>query len=235
MFARTLQDLALLAEQLVGHDEDDPDTRPRARIAFQAVAAEEPPLPPLLAFVKGPAWDRAEPQTREAFAELTAALGDRVVEVELPESALRALDWHRVIMEAEMAANFDLEWEKGRDKLSDKLRALLERGRATTALEYQKALARAPLLNAGFSDIFERCDAILTPSAPGTAPKGLGATGDPAFCSLWTLLGTPALNLPLMRGENGLPLGVQVVGPRHGDARLMRTAAWLVARLARND
>jgi Asp-tRNA(Asn)/Glu-tRNA(Gln) amidotransferase A subunit family amidase len=235
LFARTLQDLALLAEQLVGYDEDDPDTRPRARIPFQAVAAEEPPLPPLLAFVKGPAWDRAEPQTREAFAELTAELGDRVVEVELPESAQRALDWHRIIMEAEMAANFDLEWEKGRDKLSEKLRGLLARGRETTALEYQQALARVPLLNAGFSDIFERCDAILTPSAPGTAPKGLGATGDPAFCTLWTLLGTPALNLPLMRGENGLPLGVQLVGPRHGDARLLRTAAWLVARLARND
>ncbi|HEX9182637.1 MAG TPA: amidase [Burkholderiales bacterium] len=235
LFARTLQDVALLAEQLVGYDENDPDTRPRARIPFQAIAAEEPPLPPLLAFVKGPAWDRAEPQTREAFAELTAELGDRVIEVEMPESAQLALDWHRIIMEAEMAANFDLEWEKGRDKLSDKLRALVERGRATTALEYQKALARAPLLNAGFSDIFERCDAILTPSAPGTAPKGLSSTGDPSFCTLWTLLGTPALNLPLMRGENGLPLGVQLVGPRHGDARLLRTAGWLVARLARND
>jgi Asp-tRNA(Asn)/Glu-tRNA(Gln) amidotransferase A subunit family amidase len=235
LFARSLQDIALLAEQLVGYDEEDPDTRPRARMPFQAVAAEEPPLPPLLAFVKGPAWERAEAQTREAFAELTAELGDRVVEVALPESAQRALDWHRVIMEAEMAANFDLEWERGRDKLSDKLRGLIARGRETSAFEYQQALARVPLLNAGFADIFERCDAILTPSAPGTAPEGLGATGDPAFCTLWTLLGTPALNLPLMRGENGLPLGVQLVGPRQGDARLLRTAGWLVARLARND
>jgi Asp-tRNA(Asn)/Glu-tRNA(Gln) amidotransferase A subunit family amidase len=231
VFARTLEDVALVAEQLVGHDDEDPDTRPRARPPLQAVAAQEPPLPPLLAFVKGPAWERAEPQTREAFGELADALKDRVVEVELPASAQRALDWHRTIMEAEMAANFDLEWEKGRDKLSEKLRGLLARGRETTALAYQQALARVPQLYGGFAEIFERCDAILTPSAPGTAPRGLDSTGDPSFCTLWTLLGTPSLSLPLMRGGNGLPLGVQLVGPRHDDARLLRTARWLINRL----
>jgi Asp-tRNA(Asn)/Glu-tRNA(Gln) amidotransferase A subunit family amidase len=235
LFARTLEDVALLAEQLTGHDERDPDTRPRARIPFRAVAAEAPPLPPLLAFVKGPAWEHADEETREAFAELVRELGDRVVELELPSTAPRALDWHRTIMEAEMAANLDLEWDKGREKLSEPLRSLLARGREVSALAYQQALSRAPILNEGFDGIFERCDAILTPSAPGTAPKGLGSTGDPAFCTLWTLLGMPALNLPLMRGENGLPMGVQLVGPRNGDARLLRTARWLAAQLARND
>jgi Asp-tRNA(Asn)/Glu-tRNA(Gln) amidotransferase A subunit family amidase len=232
VFARTLEDVALLAEQLIGHDEEDPDTRPRARMPLQAVAASEPPLAPLFAFVKGPAWERAEKQTQEAFAELTGELGDRVIDVELPSSAQRALDWHRTIMEAEMAANLDLEWEKGREKLSEKLRGLLARGRETNALEYQKAVARIPALYDGFGEVFERCDAILTPSAPGTAPKGLGSTGDPAFCTLWTLMGTPALSLPLMRGEDGMPLGVQLVGPRHDDARLLRTARWLAAELA---
>ncbi len=231
VFARSIDDVALVAEQLVGCDERDPDTRPRARIPFQAVAAEEPPLAPLLAFVKGPAWNRAEDETREAFAELVGELGDRVVEVELPETAQRALDWHCTIMEAEMAANLDLEWDKGRERLSERLRALLARGREVRALEYQQALARIPILNEGFGEIFERYDAILTPAAPGTAPKGLGATGDPSFCTLWTLLGTPALNLPLMRGSNGLPLGVQLVAQRGDDARLLRTARWLAARV----
>jgi Asp-tRNA(Asn)/Glu-tRNA(Gln) amidotransferase A subunit family amidase len=232
MFARSLEDIALLAEQLVGRDPRDPDTRVRARIPFVATAAQEPPFPPLLAFVKGPAWERAEAQTKAAFAELVAALGDRVVEVPLPESALKALDWHRTIMEAEMAANLDLEWDKGRDRLSEPLRAQLARGREVSALEYQLACARIPLLNEGFEDIFERCDAIVTPAAAGTAPKGLTSTGDPAFCTLWTLCGMPSLNLPLMSGENGLPLGVQLVGPRGGDARLLRTARWLVSQVA---
>ena len=230
LFARTLEDIALFAEQLVGHDERDPDTRPRARIPFVRTAAEEPPLTPQLAFVKTPVWDRAAAETRDAFAELVEALGAQCKEVELPESLREAWDWHRTIMDAEMAANLDLEWDKGRDRLSQPLRTLLARGREVKAIDYQKALVRLPVLHEGFEELFSRFDAVLTPSAPGTAPKGLQATGDPAFCTLWTLCGMPALNLPLMRGENGLPLGAQLVGARHGDARLLRTARWLVAQ-----
>jgi Asp-tRNA(Asn)/Glu-tRNA(Gln) amidotransferase A subunit family amidase len=232
LFARTLEDVALVCESLVGYDEQDPDTRPRARIPFRAVAAEEPPLPPRLAFVKTPVWDRTEEETREAFGELTAALGESVEEFELPESARAAWDWHATIMAAEMAASLDAEWERGRDRLSERLRALLARGREVSALEYQRALARIPLLTEGFEELFSRFDAILTPAAPGTAPRGLASTGDPAFCTLWTLCGMPALSLPLMQGANGLPLGVQLVGPRNGDARLLRTARWLAARVA---
>ena len=75
-------------------------------------------------------------------------------------------------------------------------------------------------------------DAIVTPAAPGIAPKGLGSTGDPAFCTLWTLSGLPALSLPLFAGEGGLPLGAQLVGPRGRDGRLLRTATALIETLA---
>jgi Asp-tRNA(Asn)/Glu-tRNA(Gln) amidotransferase A subunit family amidase len=231
VFARTLEDIALLAEELAGYDERDPDTRPRARIPFREIAAQDPPMPPRLAFVKTPVWDRAGEETREAYAELTAELDDAVEEVELPGSARAAWDWQRTIMDAEMAASFDLEWERGRDRLSAQLRELLARGREVRALDYQQALARIPLLNESFEELFLRFDAILTPAAPGTAPRGLDSTGDPAFCTLWTLSGMPAISLPLMRGMNGLPLGVQLVGPREGDARLLRTARWLAAQV----
>ena len=232
VFARTLEDVALLAEALVGWDAEDPDTRPRAAMPLREFAAQVPPLEPLLAFVKPPVWDRAAEETKAAFAELVDELKSHVVEIELPSSAAEALGWHKAIMEAEMAANLDREFEQGRDRLSASLRGQLERGRDVRALDYQRALARVPRLNAGFDEIFERCAALVTPSAAGTAPKGLDNTGDPSFCTLWTLCGMPALNLPLMRGENGLPLGVQLVGPRGGDAQLLRTANWLVQRLS---
>ena len=233
VFARTLEDLALAAEELAGYDERDPDTRPRARIPFQAIAAEEPPIPPVIAFVKTPMWERAEEETKEAFAELVQALGDRVEEVELFPSAAEAWEWHKTIMEAEMAANLEREWQSGRGKLSKTLRELIERGREIRAVDYQRALSRIPPMQESFEELFtQRYDAILTPAAPGTAPKGLGSTGDPSFCTLWTLAGLPAVSLPLLQGSNGLPLGVQLVGRRHFDARLLRTARWLVARAA---
>jgi Asp-tRNA(Asn)/Glu-tRNA(Gln) amidotransferase A subunit family amidase len=136
-------------------------------------------------------------------------------------------------MEAEMAANLEREWEKGRDRLSEKLRAQIERGHQVRAVDYQRALACIDPIHESFVELFEqRYDAILTPAAPGVAPKGLTSTGDPAFCTLWTLCGMPALSMPLLESTNGLPLGVQVVGPRNGDARLLRTARWLAARVA---
>lgn len=234
VFARSIEDVALICESLVGYDAADPDTRPRARPAFQSIATQEPPFAPLLAFARTPLWERADAELQEAFGELVEHLGERVVDLDLPSITGEALAWHRTIMEAEMAANLDAEWTRGRDKLSASLRAQLERGRAVLALDHQQAMARIPIINEGFEEIFERCDAILTPAAPGTAPKGLEATGDPSFCSLWTLAGMPAISLPLMQGENGLPIGVQLVGPRGADARLLRTARWLVNAVAQN-
>jgi Asp-tRNA(Asn)/Glu-tRNA(Gln) amidotransferase A subunit family amidase len=231
VFGRTLEDVALISEQVVGYDERDPDTRPHARIPFVAVAAEDPPLPPLIGFVKSPMWDHATEETREAFAEITDHLGDRVEEMVLPESARQALEWHRTVMEAEMAANLAAEYDKGRERLSESLQAQLERGRGYSALDYQKALARIPQVVEGLAELFYRYDALLTPSAASSAPQGLASTGDPEFCTIWTFCGMPALNLPLMRGAGGLPLGMQLVGPRHGDARLLRTARWLVNTL----
>ena len=233
LFARSIDDVALLLEQLAGHDEQDPDTRPRARVSYREIAAEEPPLPPMLGLMKTPLWDRVDADAKEAFAELVEHLGDRVEEVELSAATEDAWRWHEAISGAEMALNLRREWETQRDGLSPALRARIDRGRAVPALEYLHACARVPDLIASFTELFEqRYDAILTPSAFGTAPAGLESTGDPAMCVLWTLCGMPALNVPLMQGANSLPLGAQLVGPRHGDARLLRTARWLVGSLS---
>jgi Asp-tRNA(Asn)/Glu-tRNA(Gln) amidotransferase A subunit family amidase len=233
LFARTVEDIALLAETLVGYDPEDPDTRPVARPPFAAVAASEPPLPPRFAFVKSPVWEHAEPVTREAFAELVDVLGEAASEVELGASFGRAIDLQKTVMEVEMAHNFHRDYEQGRDRLSERLRRLIERGREYRAVEYTGAVAGIAPLNEGLDQIFDEYDAILTPAAPGEAPRGLEATGNPIFCTLWTYLGTPAITLPLLRSEAGLPLGVQLVARRGNDARLLRTARWLVRTIER--
>jgi len=223
--------VALVAETLVGFDEEDPDTRPVARPPLAAVAGSEPPLPPRLAFVRSPAWEHAEPVTREAFAELVRTLGEAVAEVELGASFGRAVEMHRTIMEVEMAHNLHRDYEKGGDRLSAGLRTLIERGRGHAAVDYAAAVAGIPSLNGALDAVFDEFDAIVTPAAPGEAPFGLATTGDPIFCTLWTYLGTPAVTLPLLRSPAGMPLGVQLVARRDGDARLLRTARWLVETL----
>ena len=230
LFARSIDDIALLLEQLVGYDERDPDTRPRARPPYGAIAAAEPPLPPRLAFVRTPMWERVDEDARAAFGELVEVLGDCVEELALV-NADEALRWHEAISGPEIALNLRREWEHGRDGLSAALQARIERGRSVAGHEYLRALSQVAPMVAGFTELFEqRYDAILTPAAFGTAPAGLENTGDPAMCAMWTLCGMPALSVPLLQGANGLPLGAQLVGPRHGDGRLLRTARWVVAR-----
>ena len=231
VFARTVADVALVAETLVGFDEEDPDTRAVARPPLAAVAASEPPLPPRLAFVRSPAWEHAEPATREAFAGLVEALGEAVAEVELGASFARAVEMHRTIMEVEMAHNLHRDYERGGDRFSAGLRKLIERGRGHAAVDYAAAVAGIPSLNDALAPMFDEFDAIVTPAAPGEAPHGLETTGDPILCTLWTYLGTPAVTVPLLRSAAGMPLGVQLVGRRDGDARLLRTARWLVTTL----
>jgi Asp-tRNA(Asn)/Glu-tRNA(Gln) amidotransferase A subunit family amidase len=235
LFARTIDDIALLAESSIGYDEHDLDMRPRARVPFSQVAAGEPPLAPMLALIKTPYWDRADDDTKEGFAELVEQLGAQVEEVELFPSASEAWRWHQTIMDAEIAHNLEREWTNNGDRLSAQLRALIDRGREVRAVDYQHALSRREPIHESFVELFEqRYDAILTPAAPSAAPKGLASTGDPVFCTLWTLCGMPAITLPLLQSAAGLPVGVQLVGRRGADARLLRTARWLATKMAEN-
>lgn len=231
VYARNVADIALMAEQLMAYDAGDPDMAPRGRPRLVATAAQQPPVTPALAMVKGPAWDRAEADTRAAFAELAEALGETCEEVELPAVFANGITAHRTVYCADIAITLGAFYARGKERLSNGLVDMIEEGQRCLAVDYKLALEWRDVLNAGLDEVFERFDAILTPAAPGQAPRGLEATGDPVFCTLWTLCGTPAISLPLLSGADGMPMGVQLVGPRGDDARLLRTARWLVEKI----
>jgi Asp-tRNA(Asn)/Glu-tRNA(Gln) amidotransferase A subunit family amidase len=232
-FARDVEDVALLAQCLAGHDPDDPAMRARATPPLLQITREEPPVRPTFAFVKTPMWDRVSADAQAALLDLVRRLGDQVVPIELPREAISAIDWHHTIMESEIAASFRNEFERGADRLSASLRGQIERGRKTTVVDYRFALERKAEFANVVDKLFEPFDAVLTPASLGTAPRGLEATGDPIMCTLWTFTGQPAISLPLLKGANGLPIGVQLVGRRDDDARLLRTARWLMNQVDR--
>ena len=226
VFGRNVEDVALLAEVLC---RDDALAERPAR-PLRRVAGEEPPHPPKLAFARTPFWPRLDTDARAAFDAFAESLGTQAQALELPLDAEAAVQCHRLIMEADLARSFADEYERGREHLSASLRGQIERGRATSALDYRRAVESIPALRAALDAVFERVDAIDTPATLGTAPAGLASTGDPLLCTLWTLVGLPALSLPLLHGANGLPLGVQLVGRFGSDAQLLRTARWLMRR-----
>jgi Asp-tRNA(Asn)/Glu-tRNA(Gln) amidotransferase A subunit family amidase len=229
--ARSVEDVALIAEPLMGYDEHDKATRPGARMRLREVALQEPPLPPVFAYAKTPNWQDAEPQTREAFDEVAESLGGQVKPFNVPAMLGDAWTWHGTIMEADLARHYHVEYERGRDRLSEPLRAQIERGLKVLAVDYNNAVDRIATMEEAFDEVFDRCDAILTAAAAGPAPRGLESTGSPSFCTLWTFAGMPAITLPLLRAENGMPMGIQLVGRKGDDARLLRTARWLAGHV----
>jgi Asp-tRNA(Asn)/Glu-tRNA(Gln) amidotransferase A subunit family amidase len=230
-FARSIEDTALLTEVLVAHDPRDKATRTRTRPQLSRTAVEEPPMTPLIAFAKTAVWDQADAETQHAFGELIELLGDDCNDLLLSEPFDHAVEMHRNIMNADMAKNLAGYYERGKDKLTDTICEMIEFGQKVSAVDYNKAVEYQDLLNSGLNSVFDHYDVIITPAAPGPAPAGLDATGSPIFNSLWTFTGVPAITLPLLQGENGLPLGVQLIGQRGDDARLLRTASWLAKRV----
>lgn len=230
IFSRSIEDAALI-ESLMGPDDRDEDARENPG-PLTATALTEPPVTPALALVRTPFWERADAAMRDAFGELAPALGGAAAEVELPEPFGRGVGWLGGVMAAEMARNLGHYVDRAPDQVSEKLRELVADGRAMRAPDYLAARDMRRVLRDSLGPLFHRFDVIVTPSATGEAPIGLESTGDPVFCSLWTFCGLPTINLPLMTGANGMPIGVQLVAPPGQEARLLRTARWLVRTLS---
>ena len=232
VFARTVEDAALLAHVLMVFDDRDPDMHPQTQPRFLEAVNGDPPSLPRFAFVKSPFWEEADGAARAIFADFAGRLGS-ADEVELPSAFAEAATIHRTIMEADLASSFSAEYTRGKDQISSTLRSMIERGQQTLAMDYRRAVEQVPGLVRALEGIFAQYDAILTPATTGEAPAGLSSTGKPIFCTIWTLCGVPVVTLPLLRGPQGLPLGVQLAGRRHDDARLLRTTRWLAALGAR--
>jgi len=230
VFGRSVEDVALVADALQGHDERDPASLATSRPRLLATATEEFPLAPLLAFVKTSAWGQAEAATREAFGELAEALGSQVQEVNLDHSTEAGLAAARTVQDVEMATHYGALLDRAPELISKGLAARIEQGRRICGVDYCAALASRERSYATVEEVLVDYGFILTPAAPGPAPKDLGTTGNPAFCAFWTWIGTPAVTLPLLEAD-GMPMGVQLIGRRGDDGRLLRAARWLVRHL----
>ncbi len=230
VLGRSVDDLALLTDCMAAFDPDDSVSYGGSRPNLLETARQAPPAAPLFAFVRTPAWADADPVVHEAFAELIEVLGDRVVEVQVPSLA-DVINWQRLIQLAENAHYYGPLLRDTPELLSQGLKDRLEAGLKVDVQDYIRALAACEAAYRVVAGVLDDYGTILTPAATGPAPEGFGSTGNPVFNGLWTYLGMPAVTLPLLAAD-GLPIGVQLVGARRDDGRLLRSARWLVSALA---
>ena len=231
VFGRSLDDMALLSDVIGGYDAADAQSYARARPRMLEGARAEVPVAPELIWFDLPFNDRLSEDSRAGLDEVVDALGARVERAPVSENMIGLVEVHTVIQEYELRQSLETEIASHWDKLSDTLRQVLERAAKISQSQYAESIEIMTSATEFFELFFRDYDAIIAPSARGEAPMFSDGTGDPVFCSIWTLCGLPTLNLPLLVGSDGLPVGVQLIGAAEQDDRLLRTASWLLKQV----
>jgi Asp-tRNA(Asn)/Glu-tRNA(Gln) amidotransferase A subunit family amidase len=193
-----------------------------------------PARPPRLALLPDLPWARPEPVQAEALERRARAFardGAQVLPLRLPAEFSGADRIHRVIMFYEAARELGPLQERERGRLSAVLNSALDEGRGIGEEDYRRAISRRHTLMFQLAALIQEFDAVLSPPAPGPAPSGLAQTGSPAFCTLWSLAGFPAVTIPAELTAGGLPLGFQLAAPAGADSLLLGTALWCEQRI----
>ncbi|WP_431285829.1 amidase family protein [Humitalea sp. 24SJ18S-53] len=215
--------------------------RTLADCAMLVAAAAGLPAPPAarasaprILFCPGPAEALLTDATRAllaATASRLSAAGARVADATLPPAVMAAVTAHPAVMNGESAQALAWERATSRAQISDGLLAVLDQGAALAPGALDAARVVFADARATYLDWLGDADLVLTASAPGEAPEGLGWTGDPACNLLWTALHGPCASLPAGVGPAGLPLGVQLVGRFGADDAFVAAAGWVEAAL----
>ena len=225
VFARAVADAAYFAASVAESGRFAPEIEGLSR-------------PPKIAVLPRFPWNAAEPGAArhlQASLKRLADAGTELKTVALPDDFDEAHRVHRTIMLYEGAREHATRQANYRRVMSAVLNAAIDEGLAMSHDEYRGALVKRAALAELALDLFEDCDALASLPAPGAAPERLDVTGDPSFCTLWTLLGFPALTLPTGLSDGGLPYGMQLAGPAGGDDRLLRVASWCEAVIGFRD
>ena len=218
--ARSVADCALVVGAASGRDLGDPDSKPDRA--------------PRAGICRSPAWEQALPETQALLPRIADALarsGASVAERELSSAVAALAHAQPVVMNAESGRSMGWELAHAPARISAVLHDRLEWGLARPEAELDAAYAAFSAAHRDFPSVMEGLDVLITPSAPGQAPAGLGWTGDPAFNSIWTALHVPCVTVPAGTGPDGLPLGVQIVGRRGDDRALLAWAQWVAAAI----
>ncbi|PCJ84139.1 MAG: glutamyl-tRNA amidotransferase [Hyphomicrobiales bacterium] len=231
VFGRTPEDIALLCDVIGSYDPSDPLSYARPRPKNLDGFNKDVPIEPNFVWFDLPFNDRVTSDAMEGLSDVVHALGGQVTKLESPVAFNELIDVQATIHRYEICHHLEEVFSQNWDAISPTLQPIVEQGRTISDAQYEDALQIMGSAKTFFAEFFNDFDAVIAPSATGEAPLFGPTTGDPIFCTIWTLCGLPTLNLPLLVGENGLPIGVQLIGAAEEDDRLFRTASWMLKAL----
>ena len=194
-------------------------------------AISKPPFDQKFIFFKTSNWKNINKNDQKIFEKFLSK-NEKIIKVEDSLSYFEDIfKYHKIIHETDMAYSFKDYYNNFKKQLGSKLVEAIERGMTYKSSDYVEALEYREFIYNDFKEIFNDYHGILTPSSTGVAPIGLESTGSPEFSTIWTYLGLPSISLPILKGSNNLPLGIQLIGEKLDDARTLRTANWLMKKV----
>ena len=227
MFGRKVEDVAMLAKVLIKKDKYDPATIHYSTENILAETKKGPIFEPKFIFYKTDHWKIIDKKSRESFEYFIKSFKKNIEIFDTPSYFKDIHKYHQIIHETDLANNFSIYYQKFKKKLSKYMQDAISNGNKYTAKEYAEAIDFMKRSYESYEEVFEDYHGVLSPSSPGVAPKGLKSTGTAEFNKVWSYLGTPCISLPLLEGENNLPLGVQLIGNKYDDHRFLGVANWL--------
>ena len=227
VFGKSVEDVALIAKTLIKKDIYDKSTVHFAADNMLEECKKGPIFEPKFIFYKTDNWKNIHKESRDAFDFFIKKFQKNIEVFETPSYFKDIPKYHQVIHETDLANNFQPYYKKDKKKLSKEMRDAIERGMKYSAFEYANAIDFMKQSYESYKEVFEDYHGVITPASSGVADKGLKSTGSADFQKIWTYLGLPAISLPLLTGENNLPLGVQLIGNKLDDLRFLGVANWL--------
>ena len=227
MFGRKVEDVAMLAKVLIKKDKYDVATIHYSTENILTETKKGPIFEPKFIFYKTDHWKIIDKKSRESFEYFIKSFKKNIEIFDTPSYFKDIHKYHQIIHETDLANNFSVYFKKFKKKLSKYMQDAISNGNKYTAKEYAEAIDFMKRSYESYEEVFEDYHGVLSPSSPGVAPKGLKSTGTAEFNKVWSYLGTPCISLPLLEGENNLPLGVQLIGNKYDDHRFLGVANWL--------
>ena len=227
VFGKTVEDIAYLVKELIKKDSHDPATVYYSSNNMVDAVKKGPLYEPKFIFYKTEFWKSIDKKSKEAFEYFIKSFKKNIEVHDTPSYFKDIHKYHQIIHETDLANNFSVYFKKFKKKLSKYMQDAITRGNKYSAKEYAEAIDFIKRSYESYKEVFEDYHGVLSPASPGVAPTGLKSTGTAEFNKVWSYLGTPCISLPLLEGENNLPLGVQLIGNKYDDHRFLGVANWL--------
>ena len=231
LFGKTVKDVALLAKCLIKKDLYDPATVYFSAEDILEECDKGPVFEPKFIFYKTDKWKDINKKSQQAFEFLIKNFKKNIEVFDTPSYFKDIPKYLQIIHETDMARSFSDYYRLSKKSLGKNLIKAIERGKKYSAYEYGEAIDFRSRAYESYKEVFDDYYGVITPSSLGVADKGLASTGSPELSTIWTYMGLPTLNLPVLSGENNLPLGLQIIGNKFDDLRFLKYAKWLEQEL----